>query len=68
MPATSMKTTTTHWVAGANGSIDRASVEKPAVATVANECATALKSVIRGSMPVQPSSARTSISSAVIAT
>ena len=39
VPATSMKTTTTHCVAGANGSIERASGEKPAVATVANACA-----------------------------
>ena len=34
-----MKTTITHCVAGANGSIERASGEKPAVAIVANECA-----------------------------
>ena len=37
-----MKTTTTHWEAGANGSIERGSGEKPAVAIVANEIATAL--------------------------
>ncbi len=37
VPATSMKTTTTHWVVGWNGSIERASVEKPAVAIVGNE-------------------------------
>jgi hypothetical protein len=35
---------------------------------VANECATALNSVIRGSMPVQPRIASTAISVAVIAT
>ena len=63
-----MKTTITHCVAGANGSIERASGEKPAVAMVANACAVALKSVMRGSTPVQPSVASTRISSAVIAT
>ena len=62
-----MKTTTTHCVAGANGSSDRASGEKPAVATVESECATALKSVIRGSMPSRPNSARIATSSTVIA-
>ena len=37
-----MNTTTAHCVAGANGSSERGSGEKPAVAIVVNECATAL--------------------------
>ena len=64
VPATIMKTVITHWVAGANGSIERASVENPAVAIVANACATARKRSMRGSTPVQPSSASTSTSTA----
>jgi hypothetical protein len=36
VPATTMKNTTTHCVAGANGSSERGSGEKPAVAIVAN--------------------------------
>ena len=63
-----MNTTITHCVAAANGSIERASGENPAVAIVANECATALKRSIRGSTPVQPSVASTAISIAVMAT
>ena len=41
VPAMIMKNVITHWVAGANGSIERPSVEKPAVAIVANAWATA---------------------------
>ncbi len=63
-----MKTTITHCVAGANGSSDRCSGEKPAVAMVANECATALKNVIRRSMPSSPNAVRIATSRAVIAT
>lgn len=63
-----MKNTTTHCVAGANGSSERASGEKPAVAIVANACAVALNSVMRGSTPVQPRPASTRISAAVMAT
>ena len=41
VPARIMKTTIAHCVSAANGSIERASVEKPAVAIVANAWATA---------------------------
>ena len=37
-----MKNAIAHCVGAANGSIERASVEKPPVAIVENECATAL--------------------------
>ena len=63
-----MKKTTAHCVTGANGSSDRPSGENPAVAIVENECAVASKNVIRWSAPVQPSTARTTTSSAVIPT
>ena len=65
VPATSMKTTTVHCVTGANGSIDRASVEKPAVATTARPAAVALKGVMRGSIPVAPKKPRTTMATAV---
>ncbi len=68
MPATTMNATRAHWVAAANGSIERASVENPAVAIVVSECATALKRSMCSSTPVHPSVASTTISSAVIAT
>jgi hypothetical protein len=68
VPATSMKTVIVHCEAGANGSIERGSVENPAVASVANACAVALKRSIRGSTFVHPSTASAAISSAVKAT
>ena len=68
VPATTMKATTTHCDAGANGSSERASGEKPAVAIVANEWATALKNVMRSSTPMRPKPVRIVTSTAVIAT
>ena len=63
-----MKKTIAHCVAGAYGSIERPLVENPAVAIVANACATASNRVIRGSTPVHPRAASTMIATAVIAT
>ena len=68
VPAMTMKTVIVHCVTGANGSIERASVEKPAVAMVANACPTARNRSMRGSSPVQPSAASARMASALIAT
>ena len=53
-----MKTTITHWVAGAKLSIESACVENPAVGIVVSACATALNGVIRSSTPVAQSAKR----------
>ena len=68
MPASTMKTTTTHWLAAAKGSSERGSGEKPPVGRVVNACATALKRFIRSSTPVSPNTVRMSASAAVSAT
>ena len=50
-----MKTSTTHWVAGANASIEFTLVEKPAVGIVVKACAKAWNGVISSSTPVAQS-------------
>jgi hypothetical protein len=63
-----MKARNTHCVAGAKGSMERGSVENPAVATVANACPTALKRLMWESTPVHPSVAKTVAATTVIPT
>ena len=53
-----MKSTITHWLAGANGSTDRACGENPPVGIVVKACAAAWNSLMSGSTPVQPNIAR----------
>ena len=60
-----MKSTITHWLAGAKGSIERACGENPPVGRVVKACAAAWNSLINGSTPVHPKHARISTISAV---
>ncbi len=68
MPASTMNTTITHWLAALNASTDLASGEKPPVGSVVKACATALNGSMRSSIPVQPKIARISACAAVRAT
>jgi hypothetical protein len=56
------------WRSSTKSRIERASVEKPPVGIVENAWATASNKLIAASTPVQPRTARTSVSSAVRAT
>ena len=67
MPARNMNSAMIHWASGEKLWSESAFGENPPVGIVANACASAWYGVISSSMPSQPSEARSSVRTTVIA-